>query len=308
MNLDYLKVFYVAANNKSFSQTAKDLHLSQSAVSLQIKQLEEQWECQLFERTTKKMSLTPEGEILYKQVKKLFSIINETTNELQELKGVVYGDLKVGASLTIGEHVLPFVLANFNKLYPLVKIHFKIYNSVQIIEKLKNQEINVGFIESMLSYPALEQVPFAEDELIVIAPPNQSFTEKNSITIEELLNLPFIIREKGSGTRQVMEDTFRKNHVDSTKLNIILELKHTEAIKSAVEAGLGISILSKSAVKKELELKTLREIKIEEFRFLRSFYMVYDEEALQLTSKKLIELMRKIYTPTSLMKNTSELS
>jgi LysR family transcriptional regulator, transcriptional activator of the cysJI operon len=93
MNLDYLKVFYVAANNKSFSQTAKDLHISQSAVSIQIKQLEEQWECQLIERTTKKMSLTPAGEILYKQVKKLFSIINETTNELNELKGMVHGDL-----------------------------------------------------------------------------------------------------------------------------------------------------------------------------------------------------------------------
>lgn len=291
MNLDYLKVFYVAANNNSFSQTAKDLHLSQSAVSLQIKQLEEQWECQLFERTTKKMSLTPAGEILYKQVKKLFSIINETTNELQELKGVVHGDLKVGASLTIGEHFLPFVLANFHKQFPLVNIHFKIYNSGQIIEKLNNREINVGFIESMLSYPLFQQVPFAEDELIVIAPSDELMTDRDDITIEELFSLPFIIREKGSGTRQVMEDTFRKNHVDPAKLNIILELEHTEAIKSAVEAGLGISILSKSAVIKELKLKTLRHLKIEEFRLFRSFYMVYDEEALQVTSKKLIELM-----------------
>jgi LysR family transcriptional regulator, transcriptional activator of the cysJI operon len=298
MNLDYLKVFYVAANNKSFSQTAKDLHISQSAVSIQIKQLEEQWECQLIERTTKKMSLTPAGEILYKQVKKLFSIINETTNELKELKGMVHGDLKAGASLTIGEHVLPFVLAKFNQLYPLVKIHFSIYNSGQIIEKLKNQEIYVGFIESMLSYPAIKQVPFAEDELIVIAPPNQSFTEKDYVSIHELLELPFIIREKGSGTRQVMEDILRRNQVDPANLKIILELEHTEAIKSAVEAGLGISILSKSAVKKELELKTLRRLKIEEFRLLRNFYMVYDEEALPLTGKKLIELMSGLYVPS----------
>src|SRR4051794_37580273 len=131
MNLDYLKVFYVVANNKSFTQTAKDLHLSQSAVSLQIKQLEEQWDCQLFERTTKKISLTPSGIILYKQAKKLFSLMNETFNELQELKEVVYGELKAGASLTIGEHILPFILADFKIIFPQVNIDYKIYNSNQ---------------------------------------------------------------------------------------------------------------------------------------------------------------------------------
>ena len=296
MNLDYLKVFYVAAHNKSFSQTAKDLHLSQSSVSIQIKQLEEQWDCQLFERTTKKMSLTPAGEIVFKQVQKLFSIMNETTNELQELKGVVHGDLQVGASLTIGEHILPFVLAEFNKLYPKVDIRFKVFNSRYIIEKLNNREINLGFIESMLSYPTLKQVPFAEDELIIIAPPNHWLSENECISIEELLTLPLIMREKGSGTRQVTEDTLRRNHVDPMKLNIVIELEQTEAIKSVVEAGLGVSILSRHAVKKELELQTLKHIVIKEFRFLRSFYMVYNEEALQLPSKKLIELVNNIFT------------
>jgi LysR family transcriptional regulator, transcriptional activator of the cysJI operon len=295
MNLDYLKVFYVAANNKSFSQTAKDLHLSQSSVSIQIKQLEDHWDCQLFERTTKKMSLTLAGEILYKQVQKLFSIMNETTNELQELKGFIHGDLQVGASLTIGEHILPFVLADFNKLYPKVAIRFKVFNSRYIIDKLKNREINLGFIESMLSYPSLKQVPFAEDELIVIAPPNHLLSQKECLSIEELFTLPFIIRELGSGTRQVIEDTLRRNHEDPMKLNIVIELEQTEAIKSAVEAGLGVSILSRYAVKKELELQTLKHIEIKEIRFLRSFYMVYDEEALQLPSKKMIELVNNIF-------------
>ncbi|WP_053362670.1 selenium metabolism-associated LysR family transcriptional regulator [Bacillus sp. FJAT-27251] len=295
MNLDYLKVFYVAANNRSFSQTAKDLHLSQSSVSLQIKYLEEKWDCQLFERTTKKISLTPAGEILYKQVKKMLALMNETTNVLQELKEAVHGDLKVGASLTIGEHLLPFILAEFNQLFPLVNIQFNIFNSNQIIEKLKNQEINLGFIESMLSYPHVNQIPFTEDELIVVASIAHHANVPDAINIEQLLNYPFIIREKGSGTRQVMEDALRKNHLDPSTLKIVIELKHTEAIKSAVEAGLGISILSKSAVKKELELKTLRHIEIANVRLLRSFYMVYDHESLQLPSKKLIELMERKY-------------
>jgi DNA-binding transcriptional LysR family regulator len=291
MNLDYLIVFYVTANNKSFSQTAKDLHLSQSSVSLQIKQLEEKWDCQLFERTTKKISLTPAGEILYNKVKKLITLMNETQNEIEELKGTVHGDLKVGASLTIGEHVLPFLLADFSHLYPKVKLHLKVYNSGQIVEKLLNHEINLGFIESMLSYPALKQVPFAKDELIIIASPQNKFIKTADITIKELLEVPFIIREKGSGTRQVMEDTLRRCHVDASKLNVIMELEHTEAIKSCVEAGLGISIISKSAVTKELKLQTLMQLNIEGITLHRDFYMIYHEEALKHTSRKLIEFI-----------------
>jgi LysR family transcriptional regulator, transcriptional activator of the cysJI operon len=291
MNLDYLKVFYVTANNKSFSQTAKDLHLSQSSVSLQIKQLEEQWDCQLFERTTKKISLTPAGEILYHKVKKLIALMNETENELEELKGSIHGDLKVGASLTIGEHVLPFLLADFSSLYPKVKLHLNVFNSRHIVDKLLNHEINIGFIESMLSYPALKQVPFAKDKLIIIASPENKFIKSDQITVEELLSVPIIIRERGSGTRQVMEDCFRRSHVDASKLNVIMELKHTEAIKTCVEAGLGISIISKSAVKKELRLGTLKQIQVEGISMQRDFYMIYHEEALKQTSRKLMEFI-----------------
>ncbi|MBM4763574.1 selenium metabolism-associated LysR family transcriptional regulator [Bacillus sp. B15-48] len=293
MNLEHLKVFYVVANNKSFSQTAKDLHISQSSVSHQIKHLEEQWDCQLFERTTKKITLTPSGEILYKQVKKLISLMNETENELKELKGTVHGDLKIGASLTIGEHILPFLLADFSSIYPKVHFHLKVYNSEQIVEKLHNHEINLGFIESMLSYPNLKQVPFATDELIIIASPQ--FISKSTITIEELLELPLIIREKGSGTRQVMEDALRKNSVNPSKLNIVMEVEHTEVIKSSVEAGLGISIISKSAVKKEIKLDTLRQLDIEGIKLHRDFYMIYHEAALKLTSSKFIEFIREKY-------------
>jgi len=293
MNLDYLKVFHVAANSKSFSQAAKVLHLSQSSVSLQIKQLEEYWDCQLFERTTKKISLTSAGELLYRKVEKLLSLLNETENELKELKGIVYGDLKVGASLTIGEHILPFILADYKNLYPKVNIFLKVYNSEHIVEKLLHHEINLGFIESMLSYPSFKQVPFAEDELIVIASPFNKFTESSKITVNELLSFPFVIREKGSGTRQVMEDTLRKNQIEPEHLNIIMELGQTETIKSSVEAGIGISIISKSAVKKELAQQTLIQLKIDGLSLHRKLYMIYQEESLRLTSRKLVEFIHE---------------
>ncbi|OCA83953.1 selenium metabolism-associated LysR family transcriptional regulator [Pseudobacillus wudalianchiensis] len=291
MNLEYLRLFYAVANNKNFSQTAKELHISQSSVSLQIKHLEEMLQTKLFERTTKKVELTPAGQILYKKAKKLLFLMNEIQNELQELKGEVAGHLNIGASLTIGEHVLPFLIANYKKLYPLVDVHLKMCNSEQIIEKLYKHELNLGFIESMLSYPNLKQVPFQEDELILIASCSSNIVEGNSISKEELVTLPFIIREKGSGTRQVIEGSLRKNEVNPDNLRTVLELEHTESIKSAVEADIGISIISKSAVKKELQLGTLKEVKIDGVKLTRQFYMVYFEEALQLTSEKLIELV-----------------
>lgn len=288
VKLDYLKVFYAVANNKSFSQTAKELHLSQSTVSLQIKQLEEYWDCQLFERTTKKITLTLAGEIFYKQVGKFITLMNETGNQLQQLKGIVHGNLNIGASLTIGEYVLPYTLAKFHHLYPKVDLSLKLDNSHEIIKKLINHEINLGFIESTISYPAFKQVPFSEDELVILSSPGQ-FSNTPEITIDDLLSLPFIIREQGSGTRQVMEKALHNNKIDPEALKVVMELEHTESIKSAVEAGLGISIISKSAVKKELKLKSLQQLKVEGLSLTRQFYMVYQEDSLKQTSKKLIE-------------------
>ncbi|KAB7708207.1 LysR family transcriptional regulator [Bacillus aerolatus] len=291
MNLEYLRLFYAVANNKNFSQTAKELHISQSSVSLQIKHLEDMLQTKLFERTTKKVDLTPAGHILYNKAEKMLFLMSEIQNELQMLKGEVAGKLNIGASLTIGEHVLPFLIAEYKKDYPLVDVRLKMCNSEQIIEKLYKHELNLGFIESMLSYPNLKQVPFQEDELILIASSRSQIVTNSVLSKKDLTTFPFIIREKGSGTRQVIEDSLRKNEVDPNELKTVLELEHTESIKSAVEADLGISIISKSAVKKELQLGTLKEVKIEDVKLTRHFYMVYFEEALQLTSEKLIELV-----------------
>ncbi|KKB38846.1 selenium metabolism-associated LysR family transcriptional regulator [Bacillus thermotolerans] len=291
MNLEHLRLFYAVANNKNFSQTAKEMHISQSSVSLQVKHLEDVLQAKLFERTTKKVELTPAGEILYEKAGKMLFLMNEIQNELQALKGEVTGRLNIGASLTIGEHVLPFLIAKYKKAYPLVDVRLKMCNSEQIIEKLYKHELNLGFIESMLSYPNIKQLPFQEDELILVASMHSKIVEEGDLPKEALVSLPFIIREKGSGTRQVMEDCLRRNGVNPDQLNTTLELEHTESIKGAVEADLGVSIISRSAVKKELQLGTLREVKVEGVRLGRQFYMVYFEGALQLTSEKLIDFI-----------------
>lgn len=298
MNLEHLKVFYTAAMKKNFSETAKILHLSQPTVSIQIKQLEMSLNVKLFERTTKKIELTPSGELLFKYASKIFPLINQTEKEIALLSESIHGDLKIGASLTIGEHVIPYLLGEYINKFPKVNIKMKILNSEQIIRKLENKEIDLGFIESTISYPDFTQKPFLEDELVIIASPMYSnilINNNDKISPNDLFSLPIILREPGSGTRQVVEEHLQKNNLNPELLNLILELENTESIKSAVESGVGISIISKSAIKKELELNTLRAITIEGINLSRCFYMVFSHNMLNLPSESFMSLIYKHY-------------
>lgn len=287
----------MAAIKKNFSETAKALHMSQPSVSLQIRQLEESLGTKLFNRTTKKVYLTPAGELLSKSAKIILKQVNDTKKELQQLEQSIHGNLIIGASLTIGEYILPYLFGEFKRKYPNVNIILKIYNSQQITEKLNDEEINLGFIESMISYPEFVQEAFLEDELIVISAeniPNETDSNKD-IHIDQLFSLPLILREEGSGTRQVIEESLRKYNLNPSMLNVILELENTESIKSAVESGMGISIISKVAVQKELTLKTLKTFTIKDINLKRSLYYIYNDTNLSLPSQVFLEFISEFY-------------
>lgn len=284
MNFEHLRVFYTVAREKSFSKTAKILHMSQPNISLQIRQLEENLNAKLFSRTTRKVELTQAGEILFQSAEKILTIIHQSKKDITLLSDSTHGVLNIGASITIGEHVLPQVLGSFKKEYPNVQIALEINNSEQVIERLVNEEIQVGIVQSMITYPKFLQRPFFEDELIIIAPKDFSMPDwkeqKNSLSIEDLFSLPLILREAGSGTRQVIDEQLTKKKIDSRKLKVILELDNTQSIKSAVEAGIGISIISKASVQHELRLNTLQQLSVPELNLKRNFYFVYDEKKL----------------------------
>ncbi|QOY38714.2 LysR substrate-binding domain-containing protein [Anaerobacillus isosaccharinicus] len=148
----------------------------------------------------------------------------------------MHGDLFIGASLTIGEHLLPFALGKFKQEYPQVNLIMKIYNSKQIIHKIIDEQIDLGFIEAPMFHPSLIVKPFMEDAGNM---DNSIIGEKDTITPDELFSLPFILREEGSGTRQVMEATLKTHHLNPENLNIVLELENTESIKATVESGIG---------------------------------------------------------------------
>ncbi|WNC15468.1 selenium metabolism-associated LysR family transcriptional regulator [Brevibacillus brevis] len=280
MNLDHLKVFYVAAKKRNFSQTAKSLHISQSSVSIQIRRLEEHLQTKLFERTTKSIRLTESGNLLFHYAERIFHLVENAEKEISLLSGALTGEVHIGASTTIGEHVLPYVLGRFKRDYPQVTIRMQINNSHQIINQLLDHEIQLGFIESSLRHPKLSYQPILDDELMVVCSresPHPLLQNRESITPYELFSLPLILREPGSGTRQVIEETLVGLDLDPEKLHIVMELGNTEAVKAAVETGMGISILSRFALTRELKLGTLRIIPMKGMHFHRSFYLVSDK-------------------------------
>lgn len=299
MNFDHLKVFYVAATKRNFSETAKALHLSQPTVSLQIQQLESFLDVKLFERTTKNIRLTDSGQLLFQFAGKILQLVNQTKKELALLSDSIHGSLNIGASMTVGEYILPYMIGKYQKEYPKVNLSMNIYNSTQIIQQLRGEQIDLGFIESTISHPDLVHLPFLEDELILISSNKDGdplLADRNSITPEELFSLPLILREQGSGTRQVLEENLIKHNLDPGKLNIILELGSTESIKATVESGMGLSIISKSAIQKELRLGTLRTIRIQGISLLRSFYAVFDKNRLfSVPADAFLEFLMKQY-------------
>jgi len=280
MNLDQLKVFHVAAQKKNFSETGKILHLSQPAVSLQIQQLEASLNTRLFDRTTKTIKLTDSGKLLFDYAEQIIQLVDQAKKELALLEGSIHGDLRIGASLTIGEYLLPYLLGRFKREYPKVHLLMKIENSHEIVEQLKNGEIDLGFIEAPIVHPDLLQYPLIEDELVLICSAKEPLPligQRETIGAHELFSLPFIMRERGSGPRQVMEDSLRSHHLDPERLRIELELANTESIKAAVESGIGVSILSQSAIRKEIQLNILRKVNIQGIKLRRSFNVLHDK-------------------------------
>lgn len=286
-----MKVFYTVAMKRNFSQSAKNLHLSQPSVSSQIKQLENSLGVLLFNRSTKKVNLTNEGKLLFRNAEQILKLVNQTKNEITLLSEKMNGDLEIGASLTIAEHILPKLLGLYKQQFPQVNVHLKVFNSEIIVKKLLNEEINLGFIESMVSYSNLNQSIFMNDELVLISSLlfwHRYIGSKDQILPKELFSLPIILRERGSGTRQVIEEKLIQNQLNPENLNVILELESTESIKSAVESGLGVSIVSKSAISKELKLNTLKYLTISGIRLDRYFFSVYQERNISAVSESFL--------------------
>jgi DNA-binding transcriptional LysR family regulator len=270
-----LKVFCIVAETKSFSRASEIIRLTQPAVSLQIQALEEMYGTKLFNRSGCVITLTKAGEMLYKYAKEINSLYAAAEKEIGEFTGLVKGVISVGASSTIGNYVLPSVVADFKRKYPKVGVHIHVGNTKNVIEFLNAGNVDVGLVEGEVNKQKLIVEKLIPDEMVLIMPPFHHWAKRSSISIIELSKEPLIFREEGSGTRQIIEKYFSKHGISPQQIKISLIMGSTESIKSAVEEGLGVSIVSRWAAKKESRYGTLRTATFKEEKFVRDFSLIY---------------------------------
>ena len=285
MNFNHLRVFQAVAENLSYTQAAEKLFVSQSTVSIQIKKLEEELEVDLFEQFGKKIYLTEAGERLFTYTNRIFSLVVDAKLALRDLKGLNMGKLVIGASTTPGSYILPTVIGSFQEKYPNIDISLEISNTHQVQKKILANKLDFGVVgEEFIMDPLLEVEPLLDDELVVIVPKGHLLAERQSITSEELLQHRFILRERGSSTREVFEE---KINIKDKTLKVALQLNSLEAIKQAVVANLRISIVSKFAAEREVAAGRLFILRLTDLELIRQINLVYHKD------KKLSPIVKK---------------
>jgi DNA-binding transcriptional LysR family regulator len=260
-----LNVFYHVARQLSFTKAAELLHMTQPAVTFQVRQLEEHFNTRLFDRTHNKISLTDAGERVFAYAEKIFQLYDEMENSVRELTGEISGVLILGASTTIAEYMLPALLGDFKEKYPDVNIRLKVSNTDGIVSMVENNEIDLGVVEAPVTNKNLAVEACRTDRLVAITPPGHELTKEKqeTIPVRDIVKYPFILREEGSGTREVIMDYLKHAGIDETQLHIIMELGSLEALKGAVEAGIGVSIISRATLMKEIKLGSVEVLELD---------------------------------------------
>lgn len=269
-----LKVFCTVAETKSFSKTSEIIHLTQPAVSLQVQALEELYETKLFDRTGGSVTLTKAGELLYKYAKEILGLYASARRDINAMIGLVKGNLSVGASSTIGNYLLPSVIVSFRKNHPRIWTNLIVGNTRLVVEKLLAGEIDLGLVEGDVTKHNLIVEKLLPDELVLVMSPDHEWAKRKNISISEITKEPLVMREKGSGTRQMIEKCMEENSINPDDLKVSLVLGSTEAIKTAVEDGLGVSIMSAWAARKELKAGMLVASTFKDARFGRHFSLI----------------------------------
>jgi DNA-binding transcriptional LysR family regulator len=249
-----LVVFRAVAEQLSFRKAAEELYLTQPAVSLQIKALEEDLAVQLFDRSGIHVSLTQAGEVLLGYARQSHALALQAQTDIAQAVGEHGGALALGASTTIAQYVLPRLLGEFRVLHPRVSVGLISGNTEQIVHALETKKIELGFIEGPSRSREVRTESFLVDEMVLIVPAAHEWSELQTIPRGELSRMSLVMREHGSGSRHVIENALESHGIRPASLRIAMELDSTEAIKSAVEAGLGVGFVSRWALAKDARL------------------------------------------------------
>ncbi len=266
-----LKVFRAVAEHLSFRKAGEALYLTQPAVTLQIKTLEAELGAKLFERKSSGVSLTEPGTLLLKYAEELHRLAEEAESQLARLRGGAAGELILGASTTIAQYVLPAALAEFSRRFPAVHLQVFSENTEQISEGVASERFSLGLIEGPAMRTDLKVERWFDDELLMVVPKSHEWSELAEIEPKKLYDVPLVMRERGSGSRHVVEGGLQKAGLRLGSLRIVMELDSTEAILSCVEEGLGVGFVSEWAVVR----RPLVMLRLQGSVMQRSFSFIY---------------------------------
>nr|WP_218623606.1 selenium metabolism-associated LysR family transcriptional regulator [Thermoanaerobacter sp. CM-CNRG TB177] len=269
-----IEIFVTVCELKSMSAAAKKLYMSQPAISQAISQMEGELQVRLFDRIGRKLSLTYAGEILYSYGKRILNLVKEAECTLDDVRNMRMGRLRVGTSTTVGIYLLPEIIGEFRKKFN-IDVYFTIGNTAEIEKLILDNSIDLGIVEGPVHSRDIVVTPYIDDELYLVCSKSHRWAKKKNISPAEIENEDIIMREKGSGTREVFEEAMARNNV---KYRIKYVLNNTEAIKKAVEANIGVSVISRLAVKKEIRGGRLLKVDIENIRFKRKFSIIYHKD------------------------------
>ena len=299
MNLKQLEAFARVAECGSFSKAAKELFLTQPTVSAHIASLEKELKARLFVRNTKEVSLSEEGKLLYQYARQMIEL--EKTIEQVFLKGesAESRSITIAASTIPGQYLLPEILAVFTEKYPNEQFHIMETDSAEVVEKVTSGMADIGFTGTVLDKRHCKYIPFYKDELVIIMPDTPFYREfsKKSEDIKWIKNVPFIIREEGSGTRKEMEKHLKEMGINIADLNIVSTMENTEIIKRSVKNGLGVSVMSKLAAKDLVEAGKVLQVPFVKEGKGRDLNIVYNKNYQLLPAGvKFVKLVKELYS------------
>lgn len=291
MDSNQLKIFCMVTRLQNFSKAAKMLHMSQPAVSTQVKNLEEYYRGQLFVRTPQGVTLTKAGEVFHTYALRILEIQDEMELQLETVFKHENNQILIGASTTIGNVSLPCAIYLFKEQYPEVELCLNIANAEEVFRMVMSDKVDIGVVEGDTKSSFLKALPVTADELVFIVPP-QHFAEGDVISLQDFLKHPLIIREDGSGTRKILATALDRHGYSLNQLNVIIEMTTIFAIKSAVEAGLGGAVVPRLAVRKEVYTGTLKALTITDLEMPLIFNIVYpNKRSLSGKTKKFIKFL-----------------
>lgn len=294
MNLNLFKTYVKVVETRNLSKTAEEFGLSQPAVTKQIQALEDVYGVLLLERSGRHLKTTEAGETLYNCAREIIKAVNKTAKAMEEISESRKGSLYLGASNIPGEYLLPQVIKNFKEKYPNVSISLNIADTEKVFAQLAERELDVGIVGGWINNRKVEGFQWLEDELVVVLPENHKLARRNELNLVDLLDEKWIFREKGSGTRKAVEDLLVAHDIKLEELNVYIEVGSTEAVLASVEAGMGISIVSRWAVKK-VNSRKISSVKIKDPLVKRYFYVIYPRQKSRRNSvNNFLEYIKKL--------------